>query len=162
MALKKPAALVGTLLAVVVAYQLFATIFEEDRKAGARYVPIEIKLGDQVLWEGNASDDGHPDADAVWEALKEAPLRRGPDFDANAAKIHFDGDTASLEGEITIDVAYGGEITVRGVTLKKVATDKGERWMVPAEFVDKWFWSRQIKRLGAAHLKDFHEVTKGR
>jgi hypothetical protein len=129
----------------------------DDQRAEARYAPITISLDDQVLWEGNASDDGHANADVVWARLQTAPLRRGEDFDANASKIRLDGDTASLEGEITIDVRYGGVITLRKLTMTKVTTEKGERWMVPAGFAEKMFWSRMIQRSSVPDLEDVRE-----
>lgn len=158
MTLNKPAAFFATFLGLVVSFALAATAVQEDKKAGLRYVEIEVRLDDQVLWEGNASDDGHANADEVWNRLKEAPLRRGPDFDANVSKIRQEGDTASLEGDITVDVRYGGQVTLRELTLKKVVTDKGERWLVPAELVEKRFWSRLVPRLNASNLKDFREL----
>jgi hypothetical protein len=157
MTIRKPLLLFGTLLAALVAFQLFAARPNDDQRAEARYAPITITLDDQVLWWGNASDDGHANADVVWARLQTAPLRRGEDFAANISKMRLDGDTASLEGEITIDVRYGGQITLRKLTMTKVQTDKGERWTVPAGFAEKWFWSRMVQRRSVPDLEDIGE-----
>jgi hypothetical protein len=157
MPVRKPSLLFGTLVAVIVAFQLFTSRWSDDQRAEARYVHIAISLDDQVLWEGNASDDGHANADVVWARLQTAPLRRGEDFATNVSKMRLDGDTASLEGEITIDVRYGGQITLRKLTMTKVQTDKGERWTVPAGFAEKWFWSRMVQRRSVPDLEDIRE-----
>ena len=132
----------------------------EDKKStdGHRLVSMRILLDDQELFECATSDDGHPNADAVWDYLKLAEFRRGEDFADSESKIRRDENGVSLTGDVKVDVAYGGQLTVRELTLNRTVTDNGERWTVPENLVDKWFWFRFVHRLNAEHLKGFHEL----
>ena len=54
---------------------LLAIIVVCSSALAARYVPVAIYLNGELILEGNVSDNGSPDADAVWENLKRANLR---------------------------------------------------------------------------------------
>jgi len=160
------------LLSLTAASYLFATpSAEKERTSGAgegreetglRQVGMKILLDDQVLWEAGTSDDGRPNADAVWTSLKEARFQRGRDFAANEPAIQHDGDDATVKGDVTVHVDYGGEKAVHELTLKRVVTETGERWAVPEELVDKWFWSRTLSRRHAGDLPSLREGLRDR
>lgn len=125
----------------------------------ARYVPIKVYFDGELILEGNASDDGHPDADAVWEALKQVNLG---ETDAFIKLFGRDvGDELKIwkkpEGElpmkIRIDVAYGGVAEVTALRVRRQRPDAAGRvWRVHPEDVDNSFNTRLIKRSDAARL----------
>ena len=58
----------------LVAHHLVALSLLSCPAFAARYVPIKVSVDGEVILEGNASDNGRPDADEVWDALKRVNL----------------------------------------------------------------------------------------
>jgi hypothetical protein len=128
----------------------------------ARYVPIKIHLNGEVILEGNASDDGKPDADEVWDALKKVNLG-----ETEAFKKLFGDDVADdftivkkrSENEqplpITIEVAYGGVAKTTGLHIRRMAPDgAGRVWRIDPKEVSQLFGGRLIKRSDVARLSN--------
>ena len=128
----------------------------------ARYVPIKIYLDGEVILEGNASDDGRPDADEVWDALKEVNLGETEAFKQMFGENAGD-DLLILKKRsereqplpIRIEVAYGGVAETTGLRLRRMPPDPaGRAWRIRAEEVSGLFNSRLIKRSDVARLAD--------
>ena len=128
----------------------------------ARYVPIKVYLDGEVILEGNASDDGSPDADEVWDALKQVNLG-----ETEAFKKMFGDDVADdftivkkrSEKEqplpITVDVAYGGVAKTTGLHIRRMAPDgAGRVWRIDPKEVSQLFGGRLIKRSDVARLSN--------
>lgn len=129
---------------------------------GARYVPVRISVNGEVILEGNASDDGHRDADAVWEALKDVKLRETEAFkkleiasDATVYKFRLDRPENNAPLPIQIDASVGGEAATCVMTIKRVKPDGGGgTWKIDSEDLDGLFDFRLISRAQARYLKN--------
>jgi len=125
----------------------------------ARHVKAEVSLNGLVLLEASISDDGRPDADAVWNRLKGLTLQATDHFrvaSRGAAAGQFtitDGAEPGEEGGITVHIRYGGKALARRIELLPVAgAADGSAWqLLPAE-VDRLFAGRFITRREAAGL----------
>lgn len=128
----------------------------------ARFVPITISINGEVILEGNASDDGRPDADQVWDALKQVNLGETEAFKklfGNVASDDF--KLPRKQGErgqplkFTIDVAYGGHAETANLTIRRMPPDgAGRVWRIRAEEVDNLFNIRFIRRSDVANLSN--------
>lgn len=127
----------------------------------ARFVPIKVYLDGELILEGNASDNGHRDADAVWDALRQADLGEtdafiklfGKDL-GDEIKIWKKSDS-ELPLKITIDVAYGGVAVVTALRVKRQRPDAAGRvWRLHPDDVANSFSKRLIKRSYAARLSN--------
>jgi len=128
---------------------------------GARLVRVEITLNGEVILEGNASDNGERDADAIWEALKVTNLRETDAFrklkiDPELKEYQFDLDPPEKghAWPIKIDASFGGEKETRFVTIKRVTPDQnGGSWRIDSQDLDDAFDTRMIMRSEAVRLK---------
>ena len=127
--------------------------------SAARYVPVEVRLNGEVILEGNVSDDGHRDADELWEALKVSDLGEAEAFkklrvapDLNEYKVAGGGDKAEPL-PVQIKVRYGGVAQSRAITIRRVPPDSAGRvWRISAADVDDSFDGRMLSRREAAKL----------
>ena len=126
----------------------------------ARYVPIEVLLYGEVILSGNASDNGRPDADEVWDALKEVNLGETEAFaklevDAKAKEYAVQGEIKKGIFPIVIKVAYGGRAETRFLKLKRMAPDgAGRVWRISTGDVDDLFLKRMVSRRDVIALDD--------
>jgi len=152
-----PRVLAGRLLLLILALNLMSV-----PAFAARFVPIKISIDGEVLLEGNASDDGRPDADQVWEALKQVNLEETEAFKKQFGKVASDEfKLLRKQGErgqprnVTIDVAYGGLAETASLTIRRMPPDgAGRVWRIRAEDVDTLFNNRLIRRSDAATLSN--------
>ena len=129
----------------------------------ARLVTASVTIDGALVLQGSTSDDGHPDADAVWGYLVGLELEPREGFaalgladDATEAtfgwlrgvKTEHLGDPPSIE----LAIAYGGTSTP--VILKLVRTAGADTWRVAPETVERQFPYRLISRRQAAELED--------
>ena len=130
---------------------------------GQRLVQATVSVDGKVVLRASTSDDGHPDADAVWGYLHrlefrptEAFAELGIDPDAGSATLgwlrsrenaHL-GDPPDLE----LDVSYGG--LDRPFRLTLVPGTDGETWRVDPATIEGRFPYRRITRAQAAQLDD--------
>ena len=90
-------------------------------------------------------DNGHPDADEVWNYLKTNGFRVTddfPKFDTESA-----GEGIELTGDLLLEVHYGGQVNLKSLTVfyeKDVRRDRD--WHVAPETVDRYFEFRLISR----------------
>lgn len=127
---------------------------------GARYVKVEVSVDGEVILEGNASDDGHRDADEIWEALKHAKLRETDAF----KKLKIPTDLMEYKFErgrpksppFKIDASYGGEHSTYFLKIKRVVASDGPAgtWRIDPEVLDTGFDFRSISRGEARRLKN--------
>lgn len=130
--------------------------------SAARLVPAQIEVNGEVVLRASTSDDGHPDADAVWDYLNselffeptEAFEALGIAEDARSHTLGFlkskDNETLGEPPTLALDVSYGGRAEPR--ILELVRTDSG-KWKVHPETVERQFNYRWIRRWDAARLK---------
>jgi hypothetical protein len=125
----------------------------------ARFVPAEVLLDGKVILEGNASDNGHRDADELWEALKTVQFKPTEEF----WKLNIDNEAARAVVESTapkgqqvnlkIEVTYGGMALTRKIRVYRVPPDSaGRDWRIDAVDIEDLFDSRMISRRDAAGL----------
>ena len=127
----------------------------------ARLIRIKIYLDGEVILEGGAGDDGHPDADAVWKRLRSRKLKATEHFqklnvapDAKETTVTSDEPIGPLD-PIIVDINYGGKATTRRLKLIRVPMDKhGREWTLDAAQVDELFHDRYIHRSEAARLEN--------
>ena len=131
--------------------------------SAARLIRAEVSYDGKVVLEGSTSDDGHTDADGVWEYLKSIKFKPTDEF--QALKVDQAAKQTTLSGagrgvplsdsKITVAIAYGGESKFRDLTITRVAKGShGREWMLNPGEVDKWFAYRLISRREAANLRD--------
>ena len=127
----------------------------------ARYVKIEVLLDGKVLLEGNDSDDGHRDADQVWDALTSVNFKATDEFKKLMTKddvqeVLLKSTTGSARGEqvnLQIDAMYGGTVVTHELHIKRVPVDRfGREWQLDAKELTKLFRYRTISRDQAAQL----------
>jgi hypothetical protein len=123
-------------------------------------VKVVVILDGKVILEGNASDDGHRDADELWEALKSVKLKPTAAF----AKLQIKDDAKQVtvtntapkgeESNLQIKMAYGGRAATReiGVT-RQPADPAGREWQIDSKDIDRLFEYREISRYEASILK---------
>lgn len=128
----------------------------------ARFVPIEVYLDGELILQGNASDDGSPDADQVWDALKQVNLGETDAFkemfgenvdDAfNILRKRSDREQPLI---ISIHVAYGGMAKTKTLRiLRKPADGAGRVWRIHHEEVSRLFNARMIRRSDVVRLSN--------
>ena len=148
-----------TPLLILVASALF--IWPQEASA-ARFIRASVSFDGKVILTGSTSDDGHADADGVWEYLKEIKFTPTEAFDAlnvgptakQTKQVGAGPGVALSDCRITVSIAYGGSSKFRELTLTRVAKDAhGREWMLDPGKVDKWFAYRLISRREASKLR---------
>jgi hypothetical protein len=123
----------------------------------ARYVPIEVTVDGEVILKGNASDNGEPDADEVWEALKHVNLGETNAFmklgiDPQAKEPTIEGNARK---SVRINVRYGGVAETNTLVLRRMPPDSvGRVWRISSTDIDKLFLNRMVSRRDVVRLKD--------
>ncbi|MEO0650567.1 MAG: hypothetical protein AAFZ65_07815 [Planctomycetota bacterium] len=129
-----------------------------------RLVPASIAVEGQVVLRASTSDDGHPDADAVWNYLRHRLVFQPTEafeqleVDPRAEQITLGwlrGSDNALRGDppaLGLEVRYGGEDHPHRMTLERVAGGAG--WRVAPETVERRFGHRRITRNQARALDD--------
>jgi hypothetical protein len=128
----------------------------------ARMILATIRVDGELVLRASTSDDGHPDADAVWGYLldrlefepTEAFAALGLEPTAESVTLGWlssrenahAGDPPKLE----LEVAYGG--SDEPFELGLVRSKSGTTWRVAAETVEGRFSQRRISRSEAARL----------
>ena len=150
---------------------LIAALANARGPYSARIVTAEVSLDGQVVLRGSTSDDGRPDADAVWEYLRQlsltptaklasvAPERR-EDHEGGAFSLlgRAEPERRGADGgpwrhaDIQLDIAYGGAAELR--TLRLIPTAKPGEWRVDLAAIEGWFGLRTIRREWAARLEE--------
>ena len=128
---------------------------------GGRILHVEISLNGDVILEGDASDYGERDADAIWESLKEVNLRETEAFKQlkvaptlKEYKMQYDAPKKGPR-PIKIDASSGGEADTCVLTLKRIKPDaNGRCWRIAADDLDDLFDFRMISRDEATRLKN--------
>ena len=128
----------------------------------ARLVSAKITIDGEVVLKASTSDNGHPDADAVWGYLLTELVFRETEAFANL-NVDPNADTASFgwlrskknehlgpPPKILLEVAYGGWDNPYRLGL--VRSEKDGTWRVAPETVERRFAYRRITRRQAAEL----------
>lgn len=132
-------------------------------KPPARHVGAEIALDGVVVLRGSTSDDGHPDADAVWDyqlgQLTYAPTDAFAKLGVPADAVEWTLASApapargARPAQVRVEVRYGGGVTTHELALVRVPrTPNGGEWRVQARDVERLFAGRSITRREAANL----------
>ncbi len=128
-----------------------------------RLVYASVTVDGELVLRGSTSDDGHPDADAVWGYLLELEFQPTEAFaslgiDAASEKVTLGwlkGRENAHRGDppkIELDVAYGGRD--EPFRLGLVRSPGEETWRVDPETVERRFSHRRITRAQAALLSE--------
>ncbi len=128
----------------------------------ARYVPIRIYLDGDVILEGNASDDGTPDADGVWDALKRVNLGETDAFTKAFGTVTEEAFTIEKRHgaseqplKITVEATYGGVAETTRLRVRRMPPDgTGRVWRIHPDEVRDLFGHRLIKRSAVARLTE--------
>ena len=146
-------------------------------RATARYVPAEIRVDGVTILRASTSDDGSPDADAVWDYQRATLAYEEADAFAEARKgasvvvrevegarecILQSPDVADTDGKqqrrnpiVEVDVSYGGRAKVFEARLVERKNAEGRsRWSLPVEEIERMFSHREISRREASLLED--------
>ena len=127
-----------------------------------RLVSASITVGGEVVLRASTSDDGHPDADEVWNYLieqlefqpTEAFASLGIDPTSKAVTLGWlKGRETEHLGEpptIAVEVAYGGHDAPFRLGL--VRSPEKTTWRVDRATVERRFDYRRITRAQAAQL----------
>lgn len=129
--------------------------------SAARLIRASISLNGKIILEGSTSDDGHTDADGVWEYLKSIKFKPTDEF--QALKVDPAAKQAVLSGagrgvplsdsKVTVSIEYGGKSKFRKLTLIRVAKDaQGREWTLDPPELDAMFGYRLISRREASKL----------
>ena len=158
-ALRAPIALLSLVLGIVLVSlgPAFA-----GAEAGVRLVTARILVDGEVVLQGSTSDDGDPDADAVWAYLHRLDLRPTEAFGSLAIEPGSDEvtlgwlrskDNAHLGKPPTLglEIEYGGE---DAPFLLGLVRSEGGHWRVAPETVERRFSYRRITRSQAADLDE--------
>ena len=161
MQIQSPTVWLLALLAVAFGPRLLAS--SPAAPPAERLVSASIEVDGKVVLRASTSDDGHPDADAVWGYLRAGlEFRPTEDFGSlgvapealevelgwlkSRANAHL-GDPPKL----AVDVAYGGYD--EPYQLKLVRASGAETWRVSPETAERRFPYRRITRAQAAALE---------
>ncbi len=140
---------------------LAAGLSQAQTAEASRYVKAQVLLDGKVILEGNASDDGHRNADQVWDALK--TVRFKPTAEFQNLKVKADAKdvvvkSTSSEDEparLKVDVYYGGIAHTHELHLQRVPADEyGREWKIDSKDVERLFESRLISRSEAGKLSE--------
>ena len=154
-------------LLLLIAPLLFATLALERAApspppaTAQRAIAITFSVDGEIVLRAGTSDDGSPDADAVWERAAALELRPTEAFAAlqvpasestlalgllrGRATEHL-GDPPLLE----LSVAYGGRTRLSTAELTRVSGT--DRWLLAPETFERYFSIRSISRREAALL----------
>lgn len=129
--------------------------------ATQRIITARLLLDEKPILEADTSDNGYPDADAVWGYLKFIKFKSTDEFKklninaaAQEALLSKKGSNGDLH-EIIIEIEYGGKATPRNLKLIRVPSDKrGREWTLDPLDVDSEFNLRTISRLLASKLSE--------
>lgn len=140
-----------------------------DRPAPrARLITVEVLVAGELLLRGTASDDGTPDADAVWAYLRNVALTPTEAFGklgvAADAKAHTlfgtpippRGGRGELrhERDVVVAISYGGVVETFDVVLQRTKDRNGDdAWRLHPKELEDHFWLRRITRRQAAELE---------
>lgn len=127
----------------------------------ARLVPASISVDGEIVLRASTSDDGRPDADAVWSYLHRLEFEP---TDAFASLGLAPGDTAAELGwlrsranaakgeppELVVSIAYGGRDAPYHLALER--SRGSSTWRVAKETIEQRFPHRTITRAQAARL----------
>ncbi len=142
----------------IAAVLLFSVLLGAHQPTAQRLVRMSIEVNGQKTMFASTSDNGHPDADAVWNYLSETNFEfeegQLPDnIDEDADEFTLTGDRE--KGLIKIDVRYGGKATVRELRFTRVEADHAGRvWRIDPAVITEQFANRSISRRQAANLQD--------
>lgn len=128
-----------------------------------RLVSARVLVDGEVVLRGSTSDDGSPDADAVWAYLHELELSPTEAFGALGVEPDAAAVTLGwLKGKATegrgdpptlgLEIRYGG--LDAPFLLGLVRSEAGDTWRVAPETVEARFPYRRITRAQAAALED--------
>lgn len=127
----------------------------------ARYIYTEISINGQVVLQGPAGDDGHADADQVWDYLKSVRLKPTDNFSklqisADAKEAFLTGEAPIGElGKVVIEIKYGGMARSRKLKIIRVPRDKqGREWQLDPAQVEELFDRRWIRRSDVVRLEN--------
>jgi hypothetical protein len=124
-----------------------------------RYVKVVVSVDGKPILESSRGDRGDQDADEVWGYLKQLTFKPTEEF----AAAQRGTKTVALEsmapvgqnGEIVIDMPYGGRAQTRHLKLIRVSRDDaGREWKLDPEECDRLYDTRTITRSQAARLKN--------
>lgn len=149
----------GRVLIFFIVYPSLALVSREA--SAARYINAEISIDGEVVLEGPASDNGHADADQVWDYLKTVRLRPAENFsklqirdDAKEAILSGDAPKGEL-GTIVVEIMYGGKVQTRQLKIVRVPRDKqGREWQLDPAQIEELFDRRWVRRSDVARLKN--------
>jgi hypothetical protein len=142
------------------AFVCLLTLLSSSTAEAARLVPVEVKLNGVVILEGSTGDNGEPDADAVWDALKNINLAETGAF----KKFHVDPKLKEFQVKsvdlltkrplpIVVEIRYGGIVETTELLLQRREPDQAGRvWRISPAEVDRLFIDRLIPRSAAAQL----------
>ena len=140
----------------------------EARPPAERLLRSEVRVGNQVVLRGTASDDGTPDADEVWSMAHTVKLYPTEDFadlkapaDAEAfmvlgTPIPPDGrsDNPVHETDVVFRISGGGEFATMALQIEKVDVLFGKSWwQVPRDALQIRSTTRLVPRYLVAKLK---------
>lgn len=124
-----------------------------------RIITARILFDGKPILETTTSDNGYPDADAVWDYLKSIKFKPTDEFnklkiDATAKEVLLSKKENNVhQHEISIEISYGGKATPHNLRLIRVPSDKqGREWTLDPLDVDSEFNLRTISRLLASKL----------
>lgn len=137
----------------VPAMLVVALLGSTQHAQAARLVKIRVYVDEVVILEGSTSDDGSPDADKVWNYLREVRLKPTNHFEKFVDKFTTNDDSIELNATGNISVAYGGQKVFKKAVFTKSTDEKGvAQYRLDPELIEKWFDSRLITRREAAGL----------
>jgi hypothetical protein len=146
-------------------------------RASARYVPAEIRVDGVTVLRASTSDDGSPDADAVWDYQRATLAYEETEAFAEARKgtavvvrevdgarecilqspevVDEDGKQQRRKPIVEVDVSYGGRARVFEARLvERKSADGRAHWLLAVEAVERMFSHREISRREASLLAD--------
>ena len=133
----------------------------------ARFIRAKVSLDGNTVLEGSWSDDGHVDADGVWEYLKSIKFKTTQHFtdlkiDPSAKEMTLASATKPGQpGSVVVNIAYGGKAFKRQLKLVRVPVDEyGRERTLDAIEVNKMFDDRLIRRSDAAKLANPRQTKR--
>ncbi len=117
-----------------------------------RLVKARLLIDNKIVFEFSKGDDGHADADEVWDYLKSSEFRPAQNFSEISKDLGSvdNNGTIKFNVRVRINVSYGGEIDFPpGLRLTKT---KEGGYLMNTEDVDISFVGRMITRESAIYL----------
>ena len=128
--------------------------------ATARYVEATVNWKGKQLLVGSTSDNGKPDADAVWDYLDGMRFRATDAFrelleSPDAKQVEITNPKDAQARNIEIEIRYGGRVGVWKLMVNKVETevDDPRCWTIDAKITERFADLRWITRAWARRLK---------